>query len=251
MQTPVDVVLVDDVPDVLRLLRTALRFRGRFEVVGEAATGAEALAVIERLQPRVVVLDLGLPDLSGQRLLGRVREAAPYAKVVIFSGRALDDAEWFASRSAGYVHKGQLDLLVETLEAVTTPPSTASSALSLPADRISVALVREHVRRQVARWSMEHLTDDALVVASELAANAIEHGRTAFDLRVGLRDGRVLRVEVADHGGGSPEIAAPAATSERGRGLFIVSALSESWGIQALEGGGKAVWAELVDRNLP
>ncbi|GAB6983532.1 response regulator [Nocardioides pyridinolyticus] len=65
------VVVVDDVVEVRRMLRAALRFGGggRFAVVGDADTAGEAVAVAERLQPQVVVLDLGLPDISGHQLV--------------------------------------------------------------------------------------------------------------------------------------------------------------------------------------
>ena len=45
------VLLVDDVPEVRRLVRTALRFRGGFDVVGEASTGVAAVTLVEELQP--------------------------------------------------------------------------------------------------------------------------------------------------------------------------------------------------------
>lgn len=57
----VGVMLVDDVVEVRRLVRTALRLRGGFEVVAEANDGAEAVRLAEALHPDIVVLDLGYP----------------------------------------------------------------------------------------------------------------------------------------------------------------------------------------------
>jgi CheY-like chemotaxis protein len=242
-----EVVIVDDAPEVRRMLRTALRFRSRFTTTGEAATAADAFALVRRLRPHIVILDLGLPDLSGHHLVNRIREESPSSKIVIFTGSEADDPAWFADRSAAFVHKDELDRLIDTLESLTTPSPSATSQLSLPASPASVALVREHVRRQTTGWSVPQLTDDAVVIASELAANALEHARTSFDLRLELRDGHVVRVEVTDHGSGNPEPQIPSVESERGRGLFIVSVLAGSWGIRPSPRDGKVVWAEIVD----
>src|SRR3954454_19085624 len=90
-EMPIRVLLVDDVVEVRRLVRTSLRFRGGFEVVGEAADGAEAVRLAQQLRPDVVVLDLGLPDIAGREVLSRVREHAPDSKVVVFSGLETPD----------------------------------------------------------------------------------------------------------------------------------------------------------------
>jgi CheY-like chemotaxis protein/anti-sigma regulatory factor (Ser/Thr protein kinase) len=242
------VVVVDDVLEMRRLLRTALRFGGggRFAVVGAAGTGAEAVALAARLQPQILVLDLGLPDLSGHQLVTRIREAAPYAKIVVFSGGAPDDVEWFARRTAGYVLKDQLDLLVDTLVAIAEPPGEDSSSVSLPCDAASLAIAREHVRHQLHAWSLPSLVDVAVLVTSELAANAVQHGRSGFDLRLEVRNAHALRVEVFDHGPGSPELRAADPDSEDGRGLHLVSQLAASWGVESIVDDGKKVWAELL-----
>ena len=71
------VLLVDDVVEVRRLVRTSLRFRGGFDVVAEASDGAEAIRMAETLRPDVVVLDLGLPDIAGHEVLSHIRAASP------------------------------------------------------------------------------------------------------------------------------------------------------------------------------
>ena len=80
------VLLVDDVDEVRAILRTAMRLRGGFVLVAEAATGGEAVTRAEQHQPELVVLDLGLPDIAGHDVLHRLRVAAPDARIVIFTG---------------------------------------------------------------------------------------------------------------------------------------------------------------------
>jgi anti-sigma regulatory factor (Ser/Thr protein kinase) len=86
--------------------------------------------------------------------------------------------------------------------------------------------------------------EDALVIVSELASNAVRHARSGFRLEVDLTGDRV-RIEVADHGAGwpTPSDGAPMPTNG-GMGLHLVEALADRWG--AVERpDGKLVWAEL------
>src|SRR5438046_1908959 len=96
------VLLVDDVPEVRRLVKTALRFRGVFTVVGEAANGAEAIAQTTELRPDIVVLDIGLPDIAGKDVLTTIRERVPTTKVVVFTGTEKRDSADIAARVDGY-----------------------------------------------------------------------------------------------------------------------------------------------------
>ncbi len=71
--------------------------RGGFDVVAEAADGRTAIEAAAKLQPDVVVLDLGLPDLAGRDVLTMLRVAAPDMRVVVFTG---GDADRRRSRCA-------------------------------------------------------------------------------------------------------------------------------------------------------
>jgi len=241
---PIRVVLVDDVVDVRRLLRTALRFRGGFEVVGEAGEGAEGAHLASTLHPDVVVLDLGLPDIAGHEVLRRIREASPETKVVVFSGTDSADRAWIREHVEGFVLKdAELDYLVDLLESVGREVENHATC-SLPQALDSVGLARRFVRSTLEEWDAEQLVDDALVVVSELAANAITHAYCSCELRLSLSSS-ILRVEVADSGLGAPEPQPRSSTREHGRGLHLVAALSTAWGMEAVDGGGKLVWAEL------
>ena len=241
---PIRVLLVDDVVEVRRLVRTSLRFRDGFEVVGEASDGAEAVALAGRLRPDVVVLDLGLPDLAGREVLTRIREQAPEAKVVIFSGLEPEDTGWFDQDVSGYVVKdADLSYLVDLLESVV-PASGPEAVLDLPDDLSSVALARRFVRDTLREWGHEDTVDDAMLVVSELAANALTHAESSYRVRLAAA-GPALRIEVEDDGAGTPEPQPLTDTEEHGRGLHLVGALAASWGMEAGESGGKRIWAEL------
>lgn len=92
--------------------------------------------------------------------------------------------------------------------------------------------------------------DDALLVVSELVANAVRHAHTVSTLELELGgNGSRLRVALADGSSTAPRLRHAHATAEDGRGMGILSALSDRWGIE-LHVGGKRVWWE-VDLDRP
>ena len=84
--------------------------------------------------------------------------------------------------------------------------------------------------------------DDATLMVSELAANAVAHARTPFVVTVAIGD--TVRIDVADESPRPPVISKTSPSDERGRGLAIVRALALRWGVDFLR-PGKAVWFEL------
>ena len=241
---PIRALLVDDVDDVRRLVRTALRVHGGFEVVAEARDGAEAVRLAEEQHPDVVVLDLGLPDLAGWEVLSRIRELSPTSKVVVYSGHEADDT-WVREHVEGYVLKDEeIDYLVDLLASVGAR-ATRQSVLELPKALTSAALARRFVTATLTDWSLQPLIDPALLVASELAANAVTHADSAFRIQLSLTQ-RTLRIDVIDFGQGTPEPQPPSTTQEHGRGLLLIDALTTAWGIEEGPGSGKLVWAEIT-----
>ena len=77
------ILIVEDEPPIRRLLRTTLGAHDYRTL--EAATGAEALSALRHHRPDLVLLDLGLPDIDGLALIGRIRELAPVPIVVLSS----------------------------------------------------------------------------------------------------------------------------------------------------------------------
>jgi DNA-binding NarL/FixJ family response regulator len=237
------VLLVDDVVDVRRLVRTSLRFRGGFDVVAEASNGAEAVRLAETLRPDIVVLDLGLPDLAGHEVLTRIREVSPRSKVVVFSGIDAPEGAWIVDQVEGYVLKdSELEYLVDLLVSVAQPPVVEAS-LDLPQSLSSAHEARQFVTQYVVEWNLEDLLDDALIVVSELAANAVTHAESGCRIRLSLNDA-TLRIDVVDTGAGTPEPQPATWTEEHGRGLHLVDALTTAWGLEIVP-EGKLIWAEL------
>ena len=83
---PIEVFVADDVPDMRALVRFALEDSPDMVVVGEAGTGAEAVAGVGKTRPDVVLLDLSMPDLDGLEVIPVVLEQSPETGIVVFSG---------------------------------------------------------------------------------------------------------------------------------------------------------------------
>jgi hypothetical protein len=81
------------------------------------------------------------------------------------------------------------------------------------------------------------------LVVTELVTNSVKHAGASPELTLDW-DGRILRIEVYDEGEGRPVVRPPDVTSTSGRGLALVDAVADRWGVED-RGSGKAVWAEL------
>jgi DNA-binding NarL/FixJ family response regulator len=95
-------LLVDDQMSVRHSLRMRLGLEPDLQVVGEASTGREALSLVQRLAPDVVLMDVAMPDLDGLEATEELRTRCPTSAVVILS--IADDAQTQArARAAGAV----------------------------------------------------------------------------------------------------------------------------------------------------
>jgi len=114
-------------------------------------------------------------------------------------------------------------------------------------ERRSAQAARRCTAEALAGWGLADTprADDVLLCVSELVTNALLHGvPPGRQLRLLLRfDGHALVVEVHDSGPGVPHVVYDG--DEGGRGLLLVSALSDGWGVRDRE-PGKAVWCEFV-----
>jgi anti-sigma regulatory factor (Ser/Thr protein kinase) len=122
-------------------------------------------------------------------------------------------------------------------------------AIQLSATRRGARLARLLTERQLDDWGVP--CRGAAQVVAELASNAVLHGRVRgrdFRLRLRLLADGTLRIEVTDaRGDRVPRVPDPvAADAESGRGLRIVAAFAERWGVDEAPAHAKTVWAELA-----
>jgi len=112
------------------------------------------------------------------------------------------------------------------------------STRNFPAVPESVPAARRFVRDALGEHSSD-LVQAAELMTSELATNCIQHARTEFELAVNTED--QVRVEVRDSNHARPELQFPTPEDQSGRGLRIVEAMSDSWGVSPSP-DGKTVW---------
>ncbi|HEY7142932.1 MAG TPA: ATP-binding protein [Streptosporangiaceae bacterium] len=129
-------------------------------------------------------------------------------------------------------------------------PDGATMRTELPAGLTSARQARSTIRQALADWGMDHLSDDAELLASELVANAAEHGDgtpIGLTLRRHAEPGEQPGVtcEVTDASPAMPRRTEPGPGTERGRGLAIVDALARSSGVRASQ-VGKTSWFTLT-----
>jgi len=115
---PIRILIADDNPEFREGLRGLLAAQPDLAVVGEAATGAEALALAVRTLPDVVLMDLQMPDLNGIEATRRLAAASPHIGVLMVTMFEDDDSVFAAMRAGarGYLLKGARK--AETLRAI-------------------------------------------------------------------------------------------------------------------------------------
>lgn len=108
MSERIEILVADDHPMLREGLVAVLATQPDFEVVGEAADGAETLRLAESLRPDVILLDLEMPGMDGVDALRRLREAGSAARVLVFTAYDTDERILGALRAGarGYLLKG-------------------------------------------------------------------------------------------------------------------------------------------------
>ncbi|MFI6871886.1 response regulator [Streptomyces sp. NPDC050400] len=150
-EQPLRVVLADDERMVRTALRAILSAEPDIDVVGEAATGAEAVSVVRELRPDVVLMDVRMPEVDGiratEQILRGAAEGAPRIVVVTTFENDAYVYEALRAGAAGFLLKrADADALVGAVRLVAR-----SDSLLFPA--AVRALAAEHATRQaVAPW---------------------------------------------------------------------------------------------------
>jgi PAS domain S-box-containing protein len=176
-------------------------------------------------------IDEGMADLA--RLLRTAHE----------DGTAADLEHLCDTLTAGLLpaeHQAADDtaFLVARLHALT---GDRIASWPLPEDPKAAGQARRHVREQLSDWGLDDLASTTELLASELVGNVVRHAKGPVSLR--LLHGAELICEVFDGSLTMPRIRRATDTDEGGRGLQLVTALSQRWGTR-YTATGKCIWTE-------
>lgn len=123
-------VLADDHQIVRQGLRAILRGEADIELVGETARGDEAIQLVERLQPDVLVLDLMLPDINGLEVTRRLSAKSSRTRIVILSMHANEAYVVEAMRAGAHAYVLKDASASELLQAIQSGQRFLSSSIS-------------------------------------------------------------------------------------------------------------------------
>ena len=130
------------------------------------------------------------------------------------------------------------------LAGLARRPRSAVVQAPLPPVAQSARAARDLVARTCLDWGCSSTVGTATLVVSELVTNAMLHAGTDLTVSV-ARCGPRLRIAVRDANSRPPEPRRPDASQIAGRGMLLVAAVSEAWGVLPTDDGGKVVWAVL------
>ena len=133
---PLTIVVVDDTPAYRQIVRAILAsVSDTMSIVGEAENGDEALAVVRRERPDIVITDLMMPLLNGVELTRRIRQELPLTKVILMSSYPEDAYRLMASDSGAdaFVSKRVInDMLLPAIRDVIRRRLSGGSGPLLP-----------------------------------------------------------------------------------------------------------------------
>lgn len=196
------VLIADDHTLVRQGIRALLERADDLQVVGEAADGFEALALVQSLRPDVLVLDVGMPRLSGSQTLERMSQSSPATRVVMLSMYS-DEAlvrQALRSGARGYLLKNSIkEELILAVRAAARGEVYLSPVVSgvladgflhqAPAGPLDALTARE---REVMKLIAEGQTNAGIARLLNISVKTVEKHRANLMAKLGVHDTAAL-----------------------------------------------------------
>jgi two-component system KDP operon response regulator KdpE len=170
------ILIVDDEPQIRKFLRITLMAQG-YDVV-EAPRGEDGISKCATTQPNLVILDLGLPDLDGQQVIGRIREWSD-VPIIVLSVRTKDQEKVTALDSGAndYVVKpfSIEELLARIRAALRAKLDAVAAASELVVGELVVDVPRHKVQVGGQEIKLTRKEFDLLVMLAQNAGRIVTH----------------------------------------------------------------------------
>ena len=188
---PITIVIVDDHLLFRQSLTTMLANVGGLDVIGATGDGRESLRLIDRLQPKVAILDISMPGLGGLDLAPRIRESAPKTEILMLSMH--DNSNYvyraFKAGCRGYVLKSDS---AEELQRAIMVVAQGETYLS-------PGIASEFIDHLLARAEMSDSPASLLTPREQEICRLVAQGRTTEQLAADLCiSPKTVRVHVAN-----------------------------------------------------
>jgi len=182
----ISVLLVEDHTVVREGLRALLTVENDIEVVGEARNGREAVRLVEKLLPVVVIMDIAMPMLNGVEATRQILKDVPATKVLILSAHSEDEyvEQVIAAGAAGYLIKQTAaNILVKAIREAHRGHTFFSPSIS---KRLSDLQENSMGRRSRPRKGATRLTSREVEVL-QLIAEGMANKETAAQLGISIK----------------------------------------------------------------
>jgi len=211
MDKSIQVLIVDDHTVVREGLRMFLAMLPDIDVVGEASSGTEAVAAVERLRPNVILMDLVMPDMDGIEATRSILERDPEARVVVLTSFA-DDDRIFPAIRAGAVAYLLKDVkpgeLAETIRAVARGESRLApdvtrklmTGISSGSDKRSALDQLTDREVDVVRRLVRGMSNKEIGADLRIAEKTVKTHISSILAKLGLADRTQVAVFAVKHG---------------------------------------------------
>ncbi|MES2819462.1 MAG: response regulator transcription factor [Pseudomonadota bacterium] len=202
--TPIRIVLIDDHALVRDGIRSLLALMPQFEVIGEAGSGAEALELLQRVQPDILLMDIGLRDINGLELTKRLRQQFPALKVLILS--MYDNQEYVTTSvevgASGYVLKEAPSReIIAAIEAIAAGGSFFSAEIARKLARRAPEPEGLTPReREVLLMLAQGLNNKNMARALQISVRTVETHRLSIRRKLDIDKPADLVKQALEHG---------------------------------------------------
>ena len=196
----VTLLLADDHPIVRQGLRHLLESEPEFQIVGEAGDGVEALQLVERLKPNILVVDMMMPGLNGLEVLRQIKKISPTTRTIVLSMQSADAyvVEALKIGAAGYVLKetGPSEL-INAVREVNQGNQFLSAKISerfqdsgstikdTPLDAYETLTARE---REILQMTVEGRTSVEIGSKLSISPRTVEEHRSNLTIKLGIKN---------------------------------------------------------------